>query len=260
MLDFLLGLFSLITVVAYTANVLRLAKTLLSKCLHVDPYPPLSGLISSFFATAVSIFFVLCRVLGYSHCLNAYMRTIPLAENYIGNIDLEFATDEVLHGLLLLTLGYGLPWFSVFIRWLMEKYKSRKALAKLNAARDIPYRKKDFYAGQLAVIQQGFEDALTTDQAMQYADPKYSTEKMDIIRSSYFRNLTAEQIAVFANPAFSAPQMEEIRRGFEMGLSIEQVKAYADPAIDFRWMHVLYCNLMHQNEENKEKQNGTDSN
>lgn len=38
MLDFLFGLFSLITVVAYTANVLRLAKTLLSKCLHVDPY------------------------------------------------------------------------------------------------------------------------------------------------------------------------------------------------------------------------------
>lgn len=65
--------------------------------------------------------------------------------------------------------------------------------------------------------------------------------------------MTAEQIAVFANPAFSAPQMEEIRRGFEMGLSIEQVKAYADPAIDFRWMHVLYCNLMHQNEENKEE-------
>lgn len=46
-----------------------------------------------------------------------------------------------------------------------------------------------------------------------------------------------------------------------MGLSIEQVKAYADPAIDFRWMHGLCCKLIQQNEDNnKEKQNGTDSN
>lgn len=146
------------------------------------------------------------------------MHMIPLAENYIGNIDPEFATAEILRGLLLLALGYGLPWFSVLIRWLVERYKSRKALEKLNDARDVPYRKKDFYAGQLAVIQQGFEDALTADQVMRYADPKYSAEKMDVIRSSYFRNLTAEQIAVFANPAFSAQQMEEIRWGFRDGI------------------------------------------
>lgn len=266
MIDFSLCLLLLIVLAVCASSMLRVEKTLLSKCLRSDLSYPFSG-ISGFIATAVyfvaivsSILCVCCRVLGYAHCMNAYIHIVPLDANYSGNIDLDFATDEVLHGFLLLAVGYGLPWFLVFIRWLAERYKKRKALSKLNAMRNVPYKQKDFDTHQLVAIRQGLKDALTADQVMVYADPKYSAAKMQIIRSSYARNLTAEQIAVLADPAFSEEQMEEIRWGFEMGLSIEQVKAYADPAIDFRWMHVLYCNLMHQNEENKEKQNGTDSN
>lgn len=64
MIDFLLGLFVLIAGVACTSSVLRLAKTLLSKCLRSDLYTPFSGSISAFIATAVSVLFVICRVFG----------------------------------------------------------------------------------------------------------------------------------------------------------------------------------------------------
>lgn len=75
MIDFSLCLLLLIVLAVCASSMLRVEKTLLSKCLRSDLSYPFSG-ISGFIATAVyfvaivsSILCVCCRVLGYCNLM-----------------------------------------------------------------------------------------------------------------------------------------------------------------------------------------------